>query len=338
MAITEWILVVCAVGIALLTAVTLFGNKDAQLYRTATGRLDGSAGTSTRTDTTPSDEDLSKGREDRKTDGGMPSGSSGGGSSGGGGKSSGGPSGSEAVDGGRSPIQGGREGVWPTINPFLPDTKTGNYEYEVIDSDQDGTYDKVTGGASLEKNEGKEDEGWLGYDYDWKRGYLEGEGEQHWGLPWPVVGQRDGVSGEGGAGEFDGGINLGPDQDNPWVRIELNVGAMRGSGEAHSTIGYDGRRIGVDVGASEGFDVVGGRLGVELNIPLPFTDGTVRTEAGVSTGIGEGAGGGLHSYYDTVDGRYRHGGEAGVELGPGIGIDTDMSVGRPRAEGEGAAD
>ena len=118
------------------------------------------------------------------------------------------------------------------------------------------------------------------------------------------------------------------DEVNPFARGEAEGKVLQAGAKGDALLGYDGKRVGVALGAEAQASLASGRAGSEYNIPIPFTGLSFQIKGGVSGSAGSvGGGAGGHGYYDTEEGRVHVGSFGGIDLGAGLGLDFDLSFG-----------
>ncbi|MBI3273235.1 MAG: hypothetical protein HYZ53_29865 [Planctomycetes bacterium] len=261
---------------------------------------------------------------------GTGSGSTGTGGGGRAGGSSGSGSGGPARSGGGTGTTGGpadpiRGGNGPRDADRGPHFARGpHYEYEVSDSDGDGTRDTAQIQGSVARGHSEANAGGIiGYEADGELIYGEGQAYARGN-----AGGGAGASAGVGVGRARVAVNLG-DQVNPYVRAEGSGEVLSADAQADGFIGDDGRRVGIGGRAGAGAQLAQGRVGAEYNIPIPFTNQSIRYRAGVKGAAGSvGAAAGGSAYYDRQESRFHLGGLLDIEAILGVGIDVDLSFGR----------
>ncbi|MBI3270388.1 MAG: hypothetical protein HYZ53_15370 [Planctomycetes bacterium] len=253
--------------------------------------------------------------------GGTGTGTPGTGTPGGGG--GGGGEGAEPIRGGNGPRDADRGHHY---------VRGPHYEYEVSDSDHDGTRDTAQIRGSLARGHSEANAGGIiGYQADGELVYGEGQAYARGNN-----GAGAGASAGAGVARGNVAVNLG-DQVNPLARAEGSGSVLSADAGADAFIGDDGRRIGIGARANAQARVAEGRVGSEYNIPIPFTNQSIRLRSGVSGSVLSSPGGaaGAAAYYDREEGRFHLGGLLDIEAILGVGIDADFSFGRrPTTRGE----
>ncbi|MBI3270390.1 MAG: hypothetical protein HYZ53_15380 [Planctomycetes bacterium] len=234
----------------------------------------------------------------------------------------GGPGTPTPTGGPADPIRGGNGPRDADRGPHY--ARGPHYEYEVSDSDGDGTRDTASVRGSVARAHSEANAGGIiGYEADGEFVYGEGTAYARGGY-----GAGAGASGAAGVGRGRVAVNLG-DQVNPLARVEGSGSVLSADAQADAFVGDDGRRVGIGARAGAQARVAEGRVGTEYNIPIPFTNQSIRYRAGVTgTALGVGAAAGGAAYYDRQEGRFHLGGLLDIEAILGVGIDADFSFGR----------
>jgi len=115
---------------------------------------------------------------------------------------------------------------------------------------------------------------------------------------------------------------------NPFLAVDLEGDALQVNERTEVMVGDDGQRVGIILGGGGGYTAIEGKGTVRVGTPTIFGI-TVQNQGSVNGGVGEGAAMDFHAYWDREEQRFHLGGGlAGKVLG-GLGLDGDISVGKP---------
>ena len=120
------------------------------------------------------------------------------------------------------------------------------------------------------------------------------------------------------------------EQNNPYAEAGAKGAMLNAEAKGDALIGSTADRSGVAVSGGAKAAVLSGAVDGEVNIPLPFTDSTIRISAEVGGDLVAAAlGGGAHAYHDHETGRTHLGVMGEVAAFLGISADIDVSFGAP---------
>lgn len=192
--------------------------------------------------------------------------------------------------------------------------------------------------------------GWFGGGHELESMTFEGE-------VYGSIGRTGlGVQADGSARfKREGGtLAFGPDENNPFARVDGHYEVLGGETKNRLLIGSDGKEAGLEVGAFAEGALLSGEAKGEVGFKIPFTNWTIALSSKVDGAVGDGAiggnvhakrdadgiyragakgylGGGLegavHAGRDTSTGRFHFGGKGGIKAIFGGKLDFDLSIG-----------